>query len=55
MLREKTFSANPQIITAQNLLCSIGVPASEPNNMYLLHIYHTAAHRPLSPFSQFVV
>ena len=23
-----------QIITAQNLLCSIGVPASEPNNMY---------------------
>ena len=23
-----------QITTAQNLLCSIGVPASEPNNMY---------------------
>ena len=34
----------PQIITAQNLLCSIGVPASEPNNMYFTsHLPHSCS------------
>ena len=37
----KNFFSLKEDITAQNLLCSIGVPASGPNNMYFTSHFTT--------------